>query len=59
MIELEWRRTMKDGEQQPGHGTRMIAVVNIPGVSILNMVHTYQASRLREDQSEESAGQTR
>lgn len=49
---------MKDGEQQPGHGTRMIAVVNIPGVSILNMVHTYQASRLREDQSEESAGQT-
>ena len=32
--------------------------MNIPGGSILSVVHMYQASRVREDQSEESTGQT-
>ena len=44
--------------QQPDHGTRMIAVMRIPRVSMLNVVRMYQASRVREDQSEESPGQT-
>jgi len=44
MIELEWRHTKKDEEQQPDRGTRMIAVMNIPGGSILSVVHRYQAS---------------